>query len=114
MPSIISFDKNTAEKKLKEAGLTPEYIGDDYSDNYPKGQVFYQSVSGGTQVEKEQQFSIWSAKDSSLQIRDRALELVLKQKILEINDNREQVYAGKIIKRNCRILLRECSRIRNF
>ena len=52
VPSIISFDKNTAEKKLKEAGLTPEYIGDDYSDNYPKGQVFYQSVSGGTQVEK--------------------------------------------------------------
>ena len=42
----------TIEKKLKEAGLTPEYIGDDYSDNYPKGQVFYQSVSGGTQVEK--------------------------------------------------------------
>jgi len=37
VPSIISFDKNTAEKKLKEAGLTPEYIGDDYSDNYPKG-----------------------------------------------------------------------------
>ena len=52
VPSIISFDKNTAEKKLKEAGLTPEYIGDDYSDNYPKGQVFYQSVSGGTQEEK--------------------------------------------------------------
>ena len=52
VPSIVSFDKNTAEKKLKEAGLTPEYIGDDYSDNYPKGQVFYQSVSGGTQVEK--------------------------------------------------------------
>ena len=52
VPSIISFDKNTAEKKLKEAGLTPEYIGEDYSDEYPKGQVFYQSVSSGTQVEK--------------------------------------------------------------
>ena len=111
VPSIISFDKNTAEKKLKEAGLTPEYIGDDYSDNYPKGQVFYQSVSGGTQVEKGTTVQYMVSKG---QIRDRALELVLKQKILEINDNREQVYAGKDNKRNCRILLRECSRIRNF
>ena len=37
---------------MKQAGLTPEYIGEDYSDEYPEGQVFYQSVSSGTQVEK--------------------------------------------------------------
>ena len=36
------------------------------------------------------------------------------QKRTRINDNREQVYAGKDNKRDCRILLRECSRIRNF
>lgn len=52
VPDLTSKDKNTAEKLLKQAGLTPEYIGDDYSDDYPKGQVFYQSVSSGTQVEK--------------------------------------------------------------
>ena len=52
VPDLSYKDKNTAEKLLKQAGLTPEYIGEDYSDNYPKGQVFYQSVSGGTQVEK--------------------------------------------------------------
>ena len=40
------------QELLKQAGLTPEYIGEDYSDEYPKGQVFYQSVSSGTQVEK--------------------------------------------------------------
>lgn len=52
VPDLSYKDKNTAEKLLKQAGLTPEYIGEDYSDNYPKGQVFYQSVSSGTQVEK--------------------------------------------------------------
>ncbi len=52
VPDLSYKDKNTAEKLLKQAGLTPEYIGEDYSDEYPKGQVFYQSVSGGTQVEK--------------------------------------------------------------
>ena len=52
VPDLSYKDKNTAEKLLKQAGLTPEYIGEDYSDEYPKGQVFYQSVSSGTQVEK--------------------------------------------------------------
>lgn len=36
------------------------------------------------------------------------------QKRTRINDNREQVYAGKDNKRDCRILLRECSRIPEF
>ena len=67
VPDLSYKDQNTAEKLLKQAGLTPEYIGEDYSDEYPEGQVFYQSVS-----------------------------------------------AGKDNKRDCRILLRECSRIRNF
>lgn len=52
VPDLSYKDKNTAEKLLKQAGLTPEYIGEDYSDEYPKGQVFYQSVGSGTQVEK--------------------------------------------------------------
>ena len=52
VPDLSYKDQNTAEKLLKQAGLTPEYIGEDYSDEYPKGQVFYQSVSSGTQVEK--------------------------------------------------------------
>ena len=53
VPSILSFDKNAAEKKLKEAGLVPEYLGEDDSVNeYGQGQVSYQSISAGTQVEK--------------------------------------------------------------
>lgn len=52
VPDLFYKDQNTAEKLLKQAGLTPEYIGEDYSDEYPEGQVFYQSVSAGTQVEK--------------------------------------------------------------
>ena len=52
VPDLSYKDQNTAEKLLKQAGLTPEYIGEDYSDEYPEGQVFYQSVSSGTQVEK--------------------------------------------------------------
>ena len=52
VPDLSYKDQNTAEKLLKQAGLTPEYIGEDYSDEYPEGQVFYQSVSVGTQVEK--------------------------------------------------------------
>ena len=52
VPNLSYKDQNTAEKLLKQAGLTPEYIGEDYSDEYPEGQVFYQSVSAGTQVEK--------------------------------------------------------------
>lgn len=52
VPDLSSKDKNTAEKLLTQAGLTAEYLGEDYSDDYPKGQVFYQSVSSGTQVEK--------------------------------------------------------------
>ena len=52
VPNILSSNKTTAEKLLQQAGLTAEYLGEDYSDNYPKGQVFYQSVSAGTQVEE--------------------------------------------------------------
>ena len=52
VPNILSTNRTTAEKLLQQAGLTAEYLGEDYSDNYPKGQVFYQSVSSGTQVEK--------------------------------------------------------------
>ena len=53
VPSILSFDKNAAEKKLKEAGLVPKYLGEDDSVNeYGQGQVSYQSISAGTQVEK--------------------------------------------------------------
>ena len=53
VPSILSFDKNAAEKKLKEAGLVPEYLSEDDSVNkYGQGQVSYQSISAGTQVEK--------------------------------------------------------------
>lgn len=40
--------------------------------------------------------------------------MIPERKRTRINDNREQVYAGKDNKRDCRILLRECSRIRNF
>lgn len=50
VPDLMSKDKNTAEKLLKQAGLTPEYIGEDYNSK-PAGQVFFQSVSPGTQVE---------------------------------------------------------------
>lgn len=115
VPDLFYKDQNTAEKLLKQAGLTPEYIGEDYSDEYPEGQVFYQSVSAGTQVEKEQLFSIWSAKDLNHQPRIVEIpEMIPGQKRTRINDNREQVYAGKDNKRDCRILLRECSRIRNF
>ena len=52
VPNILSSNKTTAEKLLQQAGLTAEYLGEDYSDDYPKGQVFYQSVSAGTQVEE--------------------------------------------------------------
>ena len=34
VPGILSYkDKNAAEKLLKQAGLTPEYLGEDYSVN---------------------------------------------------------------------------------
>lgn len=59
VPNILSSNKTTAEKLLQQAGLTAEYLGEDYSDNYPKGQVFYQSVSAGTQVEEGTPFVIW-------------------------------------------------------
>ena len=46
-------ERLAAEKKLKEAGLVPEYLGEDDSVNeYGQGQVSYQSISAGTQVEK--------------------------------------------------------------
>ena len=119
VPDLSYKDQNTAEKLLKQAGLTPEYIGEDYSDEYPEGQVFYQSVTNQLALvrrwKKEQLSSIWSAKDLSHQIRIVEIpEMIPGQKRTRINDNREQVYAGKDNKRDCRILLRECSRIRNF
>ena len=36
VPDLSYKDKNTAEKLLKQAGLTPEYIGEDYSDELSK------------------------------------------------------------------------------
>ena len=51
VPGIVGMDQNTAEKTLQQYGLTPSYTGESYSD-YPAGQVYYQSVSEGTQVEE--------------------------------------------------------------
>lgn len=36
VPDLSYKDQNTAEKLLKQAGLTPEYIGEDYSENIQK------------------------------------------------------------------------------
>ncbi len=51
VPGIVGMDQNTAEKTLQQYGLTPSYTGESFSD-YPAGQVYYQSVSEGTQVEE--------------------------------------------------------------
>lgn len=103
VPSYSSFDKNAAEKKLKEAGLVPEYLGEDDSVNeYGQGQVSYQSISAGTQVEKGTtvQYKVSKGSQPSARIVEIP-EMIPEQKRTRINDNREQVYAGKDNKRDC-------------
>lgn len=59
VPNILSSNKTTAEKLLQQAGLTAEYLGEDYSDNYPKGQVFTSLSVQEPRWKRELPFSIW-------------------------------------------------------
>ena len=58
VPDVTGMDRNTAEKTLQQAGLTASFAGEEYNDA-PAGQVFYQSVSSGTQVEQGTTVEFW-------------------------------------------------------
>lgn len=58
VPNVTGMDRNTAEKTLQQAGLTASFAGEEYNDA-PAGQVFYQSVSSGTQVEEGTTVEFW-------------------------------------------------------
>ena len=58
VPSVLGYDQNAAEKKLQQEGLTPSYQGEEYSNEYPAGQVCRQDSSGAT-VESGTTISYW-------------------------------------------------------
>ena len=58
VPSVLGYDQNAAEKKLQQEGLTPSYQGEEYSNDYPAGQVCRQDSSGAT-VESGTTISYW-------------------------------------------------------
>ena len=58
VPDLTGMDRNTAEKTLQQAGLTAVFAGEEHNDA-GAGQVFYQSVSSGTQVEEGTTVEFW-------------------------------------------------------
>ena len=100
VPSILSFDKNAAEKKLKEAGLVPEYLGEDDSVNeYGQGQVSYQSISAGTQVEKGTTVQYRVSKGAQPSAPDSGIpEMIRNRREHESMITESKYMQGKIIK----------------
>lgn len=62
VPDVRGMDRNAAEKRLKEEGLTPSYQGDaGYNGSYGAGQVCEMSYTPGTTVEKGTTVQFWTS-----------------------------------------------------
>lgn len=62
VPDVRGMDRNAAEKRLKEEGLTPSYQGDaGYNGSYGAGQVCQMSYTPGTTVEKGTTVQFWTS-----------------------------------------------------
>ncbi len=57
MPRVLGLPQDMAEAKLKESALVMHVAGEEYSENYPAGQVMAQATAEGTAVDK------WSTVD---------------------------------------------------
>ena len=62
VPDVRGMDRNAAEKRLSEEGLTPSYQGDSgYNNTYGAGQVCEMSYTPGTTVEKGTEVQFWTS-----------------------------------------------------
>lgn len=62
VPDVRGMDRNAAEKRLREEGLTPSYQGDaGYNSSYGAGQVCEMSYTPGTTVEKGTTVQFWTS-----------------------------------------------------
>ncbi len=52
VPSLLGKTESAAKSALKDAGLSVGTVTQDYSDDYPEGQVMSQSTSSGKYLEK--------------------------------------------------------------
>lgn len=52
VPSVLGMSESEARSELESMGLTVGSVTEDYSDEYPAGQVMTQSVRGGSTVEE--------------------------------------------------------------
>lgn len=52
VPSLLGKTENAAKQALKDAGLNVGKVSQDYSDDYPAGQVMEQSTSSGKYLDK--------------------------------------------------------------
>jgi beta-lactam-binding protein with PASTA domain len=50
VPRVVAVDSIAAGQLIREAGLTPRVVGEEFSDKIPKGRVTTQRPSGGTRA----------------------------------------------------------------
>ena len=59
VPDIHGMDESTAKRELEKYGLTGEYAGESFSDEYGAGQICRQSSSVGTRVTEGTVIKYW-------------------------------------------------------